>query len=330
MRFHVHRLAGAIFTLAVCVYAATDATGQITRLMPLGDSITNGSDGGYRTVLFNRLNEHGVTIDFVGSNALGKDRPHLPDSNHEGHGGWRTYNIQHHIVDWMQRYEPDVILLHIGTNDISTGADAPTTAHRLSRLIGTIFDTDPDVRLYVASTILRTDNPEKAQINEEYAALTPGVVRRWRNAGFDARFVPMHEYLGPDDLADHIHPNALGYDKMGLVWWAYYNGPTADARLAMTTPDVNQPVTLTARRMEPGAEVSFYATTAPLGATEVPGLGVTLDVNHAVLVGSATADGDGVATYVIENLDRVLRYQAIRVQAAMVGRKTQALIKVVR
>lgn len=330
MQFQFHRIVGMFIAVAASALMATVATAQITRLMPLGDSITNGSDGGYRTVLFNRLNEHGVTIDFVGSNALGKDRPHLPDSNHEGHGGWRTYNIQHHIVDWMRRYEPDVILLHIGTNDISTGADAPTAAKRLSRLIGTIFDTDPDVRLYVASIILRTDSPEKAHITEEYAALTPGVVRRWRNAGFDARFVPMHEYLGPGDLADHLHPNTLGYDKMGLVWWAYYDGPTADARLAMTTPDVNQPVTLTARRMEPGAEVHFYATTAPLGATEVPGLGVTLDVNHAVFVGSATANGDGVATYVIESLDRSLRYRTIRVQAAMAGRKTQALIKVVR
>lgn len=314
---------------SVCVFAGA-AFGQVTRVMPLGDSITNGSEGGYRTVLFNRLNEGGHTIDFVGSLRWAKDRPKLADSDHEGHGGWRTYNLQNNIVEWMARYEPDTILLHIGTNDISASADARTTATRLGRLVGTIFATDPTVRVYVASIVLRTDDAEKARITEEYAALTPVVVQYWARRGFDARFVPMHAFIGPEDLEDGVHPNARGYDKMGYVWWAYYEKHEAEALLSSTTPYANFPVRLTAEGMEPQSEVRFYATTAELGSTEIAELGVTLDLHAPELLGTATSDAEGVAALELPELDGELARRIVRVQAAMEGRKTQALVKIVR
>ncbi|MCC6907663.1 MAG: hypothetical protein IT430_06970 [Phycisphaerales bacterium] len=319
-----------LILLVASIALSSAAMAQVKRLMPLGDSITNGSEGGYRTVLFNRLNEGGETIDFVGSLRWANDRPLLADSDHEGHGGWRIYNIHNNIVDWMTRYEPDEILLHIGTNDISTGADARTAAQRLRRLLDTIFQTDPQVRVYVASIILRTDDPAKAEITEDYAALTPFVVIDQQRRGFDARFVPMHRFIGPDDLEDGLHPNARGYDKMGLVWWAYRQKTPEAALLSMTTPYANHPAELTAQGMEPGAQVNFYATTADLGETEIPDLGVTLDINEPLLLGSATADSEGVATLLVPNVDESLRSRVIRVQAAAQGRKTQALIKIVR
>eukprot|EP01052_Picozoa_sp_SAG31_P065479 SAG31_NODE_24308_length_484_cov_1.210390_2_plen_62_part_01 len=47
---------------------------------------------------------------------------------------------------WI-RLQPDLILLHAGTNDIGQGADAQTVLERLHLLLAAIFERTPQVRL---------------------------------------------------------------------------------------------------------------------------------------------------------------------------------------
>ena len=79
----------------------TSAGSTITKIMPLGDSITDGLTvaGGYRIKLWSSIQNLGITIDFVGS--LSNGPAELGDKNHEGHSGWRI--DQPHLVRSHQR-----------------------------------------------------------------------------------------------------------------------------------------------------------------------------------------------------------------------------------
>ena len=104
--------------LAVAKNSMRESSGKV-KIMPLGDSITYGehssTGGGYRLPLWNELVARGTHIDFVGSMRNG---PPGFDAENEGHRGWEIAQITSHIINWLIAYRPDIILLHIGTNDI--------------------------------------------------------------------------------------------------------------------------------------------------------------------------------------------------------------------
>src|SRR6476619_7099245 len=88
-----------------------------TKVMPLGDSITEGTQvpGGYRIGLWQRLANGRYTVDLVGSQFNGPSA--LGDHDHEGHPGWRIDQIDANINGWLASAGPRTVLLHIGTND---------------------------------------------------------------------------------------------------------------------------------------------------------------------------------------------------------------------
>ncbi|MEV4328837.1 SGNH hydrolase, partial [Microbispora rosea] len=109
--------------LAVTVVATAPAVARAesnggVRVMPLGDSITEGTQvpGGYRIGLWQRLAAGRYTIDFVGSQYNGPGS--LGDHDHEGHPGWRIDQIDANINGWLRNSNPRTVLLHIGTNDV--------------------------------------------------------------------------------------------------------------------------------------------------------------------------------------------------------------------
>ena len=95
----------------------------IIELMPLGDSITRGADptvpfgqqNGYRDNLQTLLGSTGLNFDFVGSLTNGQSGF---DRNHEGHGGWTISEISAAVNGWLDSFQPEIVLLKIGTNDI--------------------------------------------------------------------------------------------------------------------------------------------------------------------------------------------------------------------
>jgi hypothetical protein len=54
-------------------------------IYPIGDSITLGTGGGYRNVVFANLTADGYDVDMLGS--LSDSMTGVPDKDHEGHGG---------------------------------------------------------------------------------------------------------------------------------------------------------------------------------------------------------------------------------------------------
>ncbi|MEV4756773.1 ricin-type beta-trefoil lectin domain protein [Micromonospora sp. NPDC049559] len=193
---------------------AAESNGGV-RVMPLGDSITDGFNvpGGYRIELWRRAVAGGYTVDFVGSGVNGPAS--LGDHDHEGHSGWRIDQIDANIVSWLRASNPHTVLLHIGTNDMNQNYDVANAPARLSALIDKIRSNAPAVELFVATITPESDPTLEARVRA-YNAAIPGIV-----AGKGARthLVDMHAALTTADLADGVHPNAGGYDKMGARWF---------------------------------------------------------------------------------------------------------------
>jgi lysophospholipase L1-like esterase len=185
------------------------------RIMPLGDSITFGmgsSDGsGYRSRLYSELNDQN-DVTFVGSQHSGP----APDAN-EGHPGWLISDIAGIADSVLAAYKPNVVLLHIGTNDMGRNVDPAGAPARLGSLIDQIFRDDPGVTLLV-STLVPSSFPGTAERIATFNEAIPGMVASRQSAGRDIRLVTMWAVSGAD-LADGLHPNDLGYQKMAAAFF---------------------------------------------------------------------------------------------------------------
>src|SRR2546430_5469515 len=239
------RLPGAIVAAVVLAAvallqpgtASAESNGGV-RVMPLGDSITDGFNvpGGYRVGLWQRLAAGGYTVDLVGSGFNGP--PELGDHDHEGHSGWRIDQLDANIVTWLRTSAPHTVLLHIGTNDVNQNFDPGGAPARLSTLVGHILATAPGVEVFVAQITPEADPTFEARIRAYNAALPDAL----RDKGPHVHLVDMHGALGIADLADGVHPTAAGYAKMGAVWYAALR--SVSGALNPTGPPVGTPVRL--------------------------------------------------------------------------------------
>ncbi|WP_432842818.1 SGNH/GDSL hydrolase family protein [Dactylosporangium sp. CA-092794] len=186
----------------------------VVKIMPLGDSITDGRNvpGGYRAPLWKNLTAMGARVDFVGSTKGGPRS--LPDRDHEGHSGWRIDEIDAHVVTWVNAANPAVVLLHIGTNDAVQDYHFAEAPARLGKLIDHIRAAAPDADIYVAA-ITPLDQRTYEERVQAFNARIPDLVA---SRGPKVHFVDMHAALKLSDLDDGVHPNASGYSKMAAAW----------------------------------------------------------------------------------------------------------------
>jgi lysophospholipase L1-like esterase len=217
-------LAAAVTTAAIAAAAVgagnanAESNGGV-RVMPLGDSITEGTQvpGGYRIGLWQRLVNGGYRVDFVGSQFNGP--ANLGDHDHEGHPGWRIDQIDANIVSWLNTYQPHTVLLHIGTNDVLQNYNVSGAPARLSTLIDHITATAPSAEVFVAQIIPLANAGQESAVRTFNAAI-PGIVQSKASSGKHVHLVDMHSALTASDLTDGIHPTAAGYDKMAATWYS--------------------------------------------------------------------------------------------------------------
>ncbi|MEU4531666.1 cellulose binding domain-containing protein [Micromonospora ureilytica] len=222
--------------------ASAESNGGV-RVMPLGDSITDGFNvpGGYRIELWQRFTSGGYRIDFVGSQFNGPAS--LGDHDHQGHSGWTIAQIDANVVNWLRATNPRTVLLHIGTNDMY--GDTSGAPSRLATLVDRITNTAPTADVFVATIIPKSgaDNQVRG-----YNAAIPGIVQSRAAAGKRVHLVDMYGALTLSDLADGVHPNATGYRKMAAAWYdalravpGSIGGDTPPTTTPPTTPPPTTP-----------------------------------------------------------------------------------------
>jgi lysophospholipase L1-like esterase len=211
--------------------------GAACRIMPLGDSITDGidvernyaSNGGYRLALFRMAALDGHAITFVGRQANGPQNVEgqpFP-RNHEGYSGATIASGGNQIANRLDAAlaanTPHIVLLQIGTNDLYQGLPNNLT-NQLETLIDRITDQLPNALLVVAQvTPLGGSFPNNGV--QPYNAAIPNIVAERANAGEHVitvdQFTPIASR--PNFVAqlvpDNIHPNDDGYAIMAEAWY---------------------------------------------------------------------------------------------------------------
>lgn len=194
-----------------------EGSGSVVRIMPLGDSITEGIDArsSYRYWLGRGLRQEGVAFDFVGS-LRGARRGRWPkgvDGDHEGHWGWRADQVAERLDGWLAAAKPDVVLLHLGHNDLSSEAPA-RVAREVAELTARIRSSASEPEVLVARVIPEAswagliERFNEVLATELGAADDPGVYLVDLATGFDPR----------RQTADGLHPNEDGARWMAERW----------------------------------------------------------------------------------------------------------------
>jgi lysophospholipase L1-like esterase len=221
-------LTALVFALvfAVSAHPAQSATAPV-RIMPLGDSITAGP-GCWRAKLWHRLQTSGYTnIDFVGgvSDGGGCNPGYAYDFDHEGHGGYSATGIadNNQLPPWLAAAHPDVILMHLGTNDMWGGyIPLATKLTAFTKLVGQMRADNPAVKIIVAQ-IIPMSAAACATCPADVIALN-NAIPGWA-AGLTTAQSPITVadlWTGFDavaDTGDGVHPNDGGFQKMSDGWY---------------------------------------------------------------------------------------------------------------
>jgi len=209
------------------------STSAQTKIMPLGDSITwdwyygdSRTDAyrhSYRSYLWYLLNDHAYDVDFVGTRSNGEAVSPEFDGDNEAYTGYATFQIEPLIYSALQETSPDVILLHIGTNDsmYSTPSEAVDS---LSSLLDEIDRYEKNYGHHITVLLARIIYlPKVASWVPNFNDYLDDMVEDRIEDGDDIVVVDMESGAGLDysrDLIDGIHPTSAGYEKMADLWYS--------------------------------------------------------------------------------------------------------------
>jgi lysophospholipase L1-like esterase len=211
----------ALACIGGCGWRDVEADPNAVRIMPLGDSITQGDfrRNSYRRPLWQRLHDEGFRVDFVGSlkrNYIAGPPDKDFDRDHEGHWGWTINQVLERLDGWVRAAAPDVALVHLGTNDLFRGDDAETIARELAEVVAVLRSVNPRMAIFIAE-LIPARGLERAYIlvNAQIRALASlstsespvTIVDMF--TGFD---VDIHTY-------DGVHPNAAGESFIAERWF---------------------------------------------------------------------------------------------------------------
>ncbi len=203
---------------------ALSAATTPVRIMPLGDSIT-GSPGCWRALLWQSLENTGFTnIHFVGTlPAQGCGFPY--DGANEGHGGALATGIvsQNLLPGWLAADTPDIVLMHLGTNDVWNGTISTTTIlGAYTTLIQQMRAENPSMKILVAQIIPM--NPAGCSACAQGVINLDAAIPAWAASLTTAQspIVVVDQWTGfndATDTVDGVHPNDSGNPKIASRWY---------------------------------------------------------------------------------------------------------------
>ena len=202
------------------------AAPQPLRIMAVGDSITEGRRStSYRQQFVNLMNNSSCNYEMVGS--LQENFPATGfESNHEGYSAHRTDHFltgnnsgrlnNPGISVMMATHTPDVVMVHLGSNDIfqepNDGNSVANTIADLDTLISLILNANPNATVLLANVIPWYNLNDSTNISARITQLSGAIVAYLQaNNRPNVRFVNVTAGYTPALMqTDLIHPNAAG------------------------------------------------------------------------------------------------------------------------
>ncbi len=226
---------------------------EAVTIMPYGDSITAGSGGSYGSyrgyladLLINSGNQS--TTSFVGQHGDGN----LPAGYqyHSGVGGdrieWQIDGGQFHESRFDVRMEkqPDVILFHMGVNDLNNRVGVEQTISNTMEFIREVKASSPNTEFLLA-TIVPAHSPtapnyaqwnhnnieqfnawvrdfcaDPSKYGAEFADMNINLVEMSVKETADGSPTLGFPTLDKYTMGDSLHPNNTGYSYMASQWYA--------------------------------------------------------------------------------------------------------------
>lgn len=205
-------------------------------IMAIGDSITQGGkttvqEYTYRLPLQLQLARAGVAFDFIGSRKAGLHADAIwPsvneemdfDPDHEGYYGKKTaYVAEQVMLHWDEHGQvPDIVLIHLGTNDQKSTDYHSDIFEPLRSLILFLRDKNPEVIVILGHLNFNQGKPA-LQIRE----VVNNLAFLMDSAQSPVKTVDHYEGWIEDpkalytDTYDWAHPNLKGQEKMARKWY---------------------------------------------------------------------------------------------------------------
>jgi len=189
------------------------------RFMALGDSITHGvtrdSAKSYRHDLTRLLSNAGCRYSMVGSQQTNLGHRAFV-SPHEGYNGHRADHFLTGLNNFagnnegvsvaVNRYRPNVVLLHLGTNDMLQNQVVENTVAEIDQVISTLLDAGADV--LVANVIPVFFGGVQSRVRQLGDQLQSYVAQLGNSR---VRLVDVRSgFTNSMMLSDNLHPNPAG------------------------------------------------------------------------------------------------------------------------
>ncbi|MFO1338217.1 MAG: GDSL-type esterase/lipase family protein [Burkholderiaceae bacterium] len=240
-RSFLRAVAGAAIALAFTLPAAAQKTQAAPlRIMPIGDSITEGGDGfgGFRKPLFDKLTAVWGMPNFVGSRNMRQSDPtDFVDHDEDGYSAYRIEQITSGKGFWnappletrLKAWDPAIVTIHAGTNDAQQNyyfwgnpkKGFPGVVDRLDDLVSRVVAFNPEIYVIVAQII--PANAPASETTQAYIralnAKIPELVARHQALGHRVSLVDMYTPMLAYPNPDGIHPGPEGYAVMGEQWF---------------------------------------------------------------------------------------------------------------
>lgn len=206
-------------------------------ILAVGDSITQGGkrdrpEYTYRLPLQMLLHQNNIDYDFIGSRQKGlHDDASWPDvaqnvpfdPDHEGYYGNKTQVACQKVKTAFSGYQsmPDMVLIHLGTNDQKHGDFERNVGEPLRDFINFLRVKNPEVVVLLGHLNFQQSDPVL-----KIRSIVEEIAKDMNSEKSPIRTV--HHYKNwtaePDkvytDTFDWAHPNLKGQEKMALNWYA--------------------------------------------------------------------------------------------------------------
>jgi hypothetical protein len=336
--------------ISLSILPVTANFGQsVVKIMPLGNSMTegwmNGSElasqrKGYRAELKQFLDAAGYVTDFVGTENYGCD--YFTDCQCAGIDGTRDqylegmlnngyderWGVQKTPGPYLDSFNPDIILLGIGTNDITHETDAITN-QRVSAILDQIdayeVRSSKEVIVFLSLIINRRKLPDGSDPLNAYTtsqwniAINAMAQQRITNhdklfvvdmengAGFNYAYAAGDMYLADPE---GLHPGPAGYTKMANKWFSAItsNYNTAPAITPIPNQSTNEGTSFAVLALNnyvsdiESTDQNISWTTTQIGGTS--NLNIIINSSHNATVTPVNSQWNGSQTVVFTATDQ--------------------------